>query len=1537
MVDRTFVTFRHWLLNYFVHDFIPSKALRFTLTSYLNSLPQHPLVRRSPRDQRIVKGLKRVVRRLKKVYYRKSSSNTHRVKVVRAPPPTPDQEKIEQMVRAKLSSHSLRKKTLAMGGNVAITDANSTPVVVVGSLRKKNGPFGSIRGDSPTGRPVSPARLHSDTVSARTIHMQHLQKQEEIERRRQQQEKRASVSSDESLHSMLTAGSTASEDESDETEETSDDTDSASGDGDQDPEDREVMRVEEERRRREEDEERRRAEFFGSNGIFSGNSVNGKRPQSLSRPSQHPPMPSFDPSRVERFAQPPTPSPPSSRPISPASNLTKNVSPLLSPLSLASSPYKNQSPSPVLQQAKLPPSPSPQDKEVPALSSKKYNKRPTLPDEFFAPNPLESLSGKAGSLASRDTNSPVFGRDSLTIPSDVASGRTTPSRSPTPQRSTTAPLTSSGLVASRKDAFEKQSSPSMAPSKSEMGRPSSTTPLYNMFARGESVRQRSFNATPEKDVRSSPLPGEMSPENGNLPDELRGLDRSPDYKNEGPPVGLARSLSKKSIERRRSEKSLKGLYNAGEGPAGPNTESVFARHAGVTQPKEFMAPLPPAPTPIPSRPELRKQQSLGNMRLTRPGEAASLPGPLVDYHHPNNNYSIPPKPASLSKVTRPTLVPTASITSKGGLAKAFGKMLKNSQESELAVQPTRQDFANQKTSAISRKGGKKIMQMGAPYDDDESKRWSGQPPSLDEPFGMYPAENSEQYEKLLRRTPSGKFVSLIAQELRKEAGVECDCDACRGLVDGDVNAECRRLSILATPEVRRSLELRHRRGASLERLNDIILGKSRRESGSVVSGVESAAGNLGWKVGRNEGTVAQRNSTLRNDRPVDTRSGIYSEISGSEPVLVIQEDSSDDGDDDEEEEEFIIKRDDDESTVLSAARKSLPPLQFGTIQDQRPGDRSSTVRAAYLTVPPEASPSSNPASRAIRRLHNVEDLKHVSSIKEVEDNASKNKTSWQSVAIGDGGVPANHAPYANGGGVRPGLVFNPGNTHRTVTVMNVGDTSSIISSEIPEVGIMRGNDVVLLQENKKRNRHPLRHGEIPPGFMESNVSSTVNETDSGMTNEAKKRVEAFVQQQVDVLVETSTSPPRRSGRTYSLPPLPKAEPMATIGHSGDKDKLFPTTASTLTSRPSYPSSMRLGKNQTMSSIPRHLSESNSSLIEHFRRPFILDNRSEFIAQQFCLIEKDVLLEVQWEELVHVRWTKMKTNKGLADTPEEGLDNGQEPQEADTRILKKRRKVKGMGGVEKLIERFNLVCQWVATEIVCTRSLEQRVRVIAKFIRIAQKCRVYSNFATLVQILLGLQSPSVSRLRRTWSRVGTHELKVLDELSAFTSPFKNWKHIRDNMNTVAEEYGMSPIEIQIEMPGTGTMRGFQDWVNPKGKIKIPFGGCIPFLGIFLSDLVFNAELPAYLESKATKGQTELNRIYQSHASNSEEIPPVQKQPLVNFHKHRTTATVIKRILTFQNLARRYPFEPDVYLYGVCSKLMPLEPDLVRELSKAIEED
>jgi hypothetical protein len=134
---------RHWLNNYFVHDFIGNRALRTILTQFLNQLPRHPLVKGSPRDQRIVKILKRVVRRLKKLYYHRSSGAS-RVKVIDPPPPTAEQEQMGEIVRAKLSQNAIRRKA-ALGidmsshhnGNMAVQDARYAPVVVVGSLNMK--------------------------------------------------------------------------------------------------------------------------------------------------------------------------------------------------------------------------------------------------------------------------------------------------------------------------------------------------------------------------------------------------------------------------------------------------------------------------------------------------------------------------------------------------------------------------------------------------------------------------------------------------------------------------------------------------------------------------------------------------------------------------------------------------------------------------------------------------------------------------------------------------------------------------------------------------------------------------------------------------------------------------------------------------------------------------------------------------------------------------------------------------------------------------------------------------------------------------------------------------------------------------------------------------------------------------------------------------------------------------------------------------------------------------------------------------------
>ncbi|CAG8455039.1 702_t:CDS:10, partial [Diversispora eburnea] len=68
---RIFVAIRHWLLNYFSYDFVPCRELRSTLTNHLNNLHSRQSIKDSPRDRRIVQGLKRVVKRLKRIYFRK--------------------------------------------------------------------------------------------------------------------------------------------------------------------------------------------------------------------------------------------------------------------------------------------------------------------------------------------------------------------------------------------------------------------------------------------------------------------------------------------------------------------------------------------------------------------------------------------------------------------------------------------------------------------------------------------------------------------------------------------------------------------------------------------------------------------------------------------------------------------------------------------------------------------------------------------------------------------------------------------------------------------------------------------------------------------------------------------------------------------------------------------------------------------------------------------------------------------------------------------------------------------------------------------------------------------------------------------------------------------------------------------------------------------------------------------------------------------------------------------------------------------------
>ncbi|KAI5803299.1 hypothetical protein DFH27DRAFT_45372 [Peziza echinospora] len=272
------------------------------------------------------------------------------------------------------------------------------------------------------------------------------------------------------------------------------------------------------------------------------------------------------------------------------------------------------------------------------------------------------------------------------------------------------------------------------------------------------------------------------------------------------------------------------------------------------------------------------------------------------------------------------------------------------------------------------------------------------------------------------------------------------------------------------------------------------------------------------------------------------------------------------------------------------------------------------------------------------------------------------------------------------------------------------------------------------------------------------------------------------------------------------------------------------------------------RNMTRDSIPVLQSPS-------IHLPFILAYDSQLLAKQFTLIEKDALNEIDWKELVELRWKQTSTS--VRDWVE---------------FLKSR----NVRGVEVIIARFNLMWKWAMSEIVMTRDIDERARTIVKLIHIAAHARKLQNFATMYQITAALLTSNIARLRRTWKLVSGPDMETFKQLEALIQPVRNFHNLRAEMDKVTGETG-----------------------------------CIPFVGLFTHDLIYNAQRPSHLPG-GPDGEL-----------------------LVNFEKHRMTASIIKRLLRLTEASHKYDFKP---VDGVCERCLwiaSLTDDEIKGLSMNLE--
>ncbi|CAF3695070.1 unnamed protein product [Rotaria socialis] len=169
-------------------------------------------------------------------------------------------------------------------------------------------------------------------------------------------------------------------------------------------------------------------------------------------------------------------------------------------------------------------------------------------------------------------------------------------------------------------------------------------------------------------------------------------------------------------------------------------------------------------------------------------------------------------------------------------------------------------------------------------------------------------------------------------------------------------------------------------------------------------------------------------------------------------------------------------------------------------------------------------------------------------------------------------------------------------------------------------------------------------------------------------------------------------------------------------------------------------------------------------------------------------------------------------------------------------------------VALISRRFNEMCRLVITEILSQSTINDRIQCIEKWGTVADICRYLRNFNGVLQIMAAFVNSSVYRLKQTWDRISKQSKHVINKLQSLVHSDGKFKNLRDTLT----------------------------------KVDPP---CIPYLGLYLSDLTFIEE-------------------------SSQDISEFQS---VNFSKMRMKTHIISEIRRFQSTPFKIKHNPRVCAY------------------------
>ncbi|KAJ6554514.1 hypothetical protein B0H19DRAFT_1153894 [Mycena capillaripes] len=325
----------------------------------------------------------------------------------------------------------------------------------------------------------------------------------------------------------------------------------------------------------------------------------------------------------------------------------------------------------------------------------------------------------------------------------------------------------------------------------------------------------------------------------------------------------------------------------------------------------------------------------------------------------------------------------------------------------------------------------------------------------------------------------------------------------------------------------------------------------------------------------------------------------------------------------------------------------------------------------------------------------------------------------------------------------------------------------------------------------------------------------------------------------------------------------------------------------------------------------------------FHRSYILSHRAQVLAGHFAMIDRELFMGVKFEEVLD-DWMTYEDVEVLdwVQFLKDRARSKSDPESAD--------KTSALAAVRA---RFNLMANFVVSEIVLSPPNERHA-VVAKFIRIAWHSYLLSSFNTLVAIISGLRNPWVTQAIKTWKGVGRWEIRVFNDLKVYVTSADDFKYIRQAIaDTKSQDVGS---HASVVSGGDNDPRASK---HKSMNTHQQNSACVPFIGVYLSQLYRHNQLPDLIDPTAPTEAVGIDPITSNFDAPSHPevfsalapLPPsMHLEPLINVHKQRMIAGVIKSMVAGQHLASRFQFQTEKRLYQKCLRMRGLDPKSLQTL-------